>query len=102
MRHGVKQILNICLRKSIPYYLHTQPKFVCRSNKMKITSETPPNDIPHMFNRGHIRRIRRPRKKLYLLRIKIGFDSLGDMWTGIILLEYSPWQSLQERNSLGL
>ncbi|GFU63522.1 hypothetical protein TNCV_1000731 [Trichonephila clavipes] len=45
---------------------------------------------------------RRPRKKLYLLRIKIGFDSLGDMWTCIILLEYSPWQSLQERNILGL
>lgn len=61
-----KQILNVCLRNSIPYSIHTYPKFICRSYRRTITSKMSINEIHHMINGRYIWEIRRLRKKLYV------------------------------------
>lgn len=63
--HGVKQILNSCLRKSIFFVcLYKNPSV--KSYRRRIRSETPIIKISHIFNWQRIQRIRRSQKKLYI------------------------------------
>ena len=89
MRYGMEsnRFLNVCLWKRILYCLYTQPKFVFWNCRTRITSETPTNQITHVFNRRHIRRISRPWKKLHVLgRMQVS-NTLWNMLACIILLQ---------------
>ncbi|GFV91793.1 uncharacterized protein TNCV_2974651 [Trichonephila clavipes] len=61
--------------------------FVC-ATKVRLSKQQDEDHERYAAQRypTHVQSVTYP-AKLYLLRIKIGFDSLGDMWTCIILLE---------------
>ena len=79
--HGIKQVLDVCLRKRFLYCLYVQPKFVfwsCGDPGLKeITRKTPTNQITHVLSRRHIQQLARPRKKLHVLARKVFPTSWG-------------------------
>lgn len=95
--HGVTQILNYCLGESIPYSLYAYSEFICISCRRRIISETPINDISHMFNERHIRWIYRPQKKLYLFCWQKPLNIPCNIWAGNTLLKHSSSNTLNVR-----
>ncbi|GFT25860.1 hypothetical protein TNCV_1518221 [Trichonephila clavipes] len=88
--------------KSIPYCLYAQPK-------VRLSKQQDEDHERYAAQRypTHVQSVTYPantqaKEEAVPAANQDRFDSLGDMWTCIILLEYSPWQSLQERNILGL
>ena len=103
MWHGVKQILNIFFWKQIPHCLYEQSKFIFWSCRMRITSETLTNQISHVLNGRHIRRISRPKKKLHALDWTEDSNNVCNMRACIILLKKEQVkQALKEWNDFGL
>ena len=97
MWHGIKLFLNVCLWKRVPYCLYAQLKFIFWSCKTWIKSKMPTNQFPHVLNRQHIWRIRRPRKKLHALGWTEVSNSLWNMWMCIVLLKDSSRNEGKER-----
>ena len=100
--HRDKQFLNVCLWKRIPQCLYPQRKIVFRNCRTWITSETPTKQIPHVLNKRHIQRVRKPKKKLHLLGWTEVSNSLFNTWACIILLNDSSRDALKEGNDFGL
>ena len=103
----MKQILNVCLWRRIPYCLYEQPKLTFWSCRTLITRETPTNQIPHVHNRWRIRRISRQgrscmcwaEKKSWTVFATSGHAlscwkiAPGMLWTGLLLKQENeiPW-----------
>lgn len=79
--------------------------FLIQKNELLITrtvSETLIIEFSYVFNGWHIRRIRRPRQKLYVFTWQEVLIIPCNIWTGNILLKVSSRNALKERNDFEL
>lgn len=100
--HGIKQSFNVCLEKSVQYYLYTQSKFICISYRWRITSETTIKEILYMFNGRHTRLKYKLLKKMYAFCWQEVLKISCNMWAVKILLKDNSSCALKKSDDFGL